>query len=429
MVHRARVIPVLLVLASQCARSARAGQLSACCVRTLHNCNEESMGEYFRFQLHKQDGAARLSTYETPHGPIAMPAFAPVGTLANVKTLEPRDLRELNAELILANTYHLYLRPGHRLVEKMGGLHDFMAWDGPILTDSGGFQVFSLADARDLDLDGVTFRSHIDGSTHRFTPEVVMEIEQALGADIAMVLDECPNPLEREENEHALLRTHRWAERCKAAHIRPDQALFGIVQGGIFPDLRLQSSAFLRDLDFDGYAIGGLAVGETKTQMYEILDVVCPEVPEDKPRYLMGVGAPEDIVEAVYRGIDMFDCVLPTRVARNASLFTPDGRINLRNARFADDPSPVQDDCSCYTCRTFSRAYLRHLYKAGEVTALRLGTIHNVHFVLNLMRKLREAISQNTLEQFRSQFLARYHISDQRVRHEQRRRRIESMRA
>ncbi|MFN2200057.1 MAG: tRNA guanosine(34) transglycosylase Tgt [Caldilineaceae bacterium] len=386
------------------------------------------MGQYFRFQLHKQDGAARLSTYDTPHGAIAMPAFAPVGTLANVKTLEPRDLRELKVELILANTYHLFLRPGHRLVEKMGGLHDFMAWEGPILTDSGGYQVFSLADARSLDDDGVTFRSHIDGSTHRFTPESVMEIEQALGSDIAMVLDECPNPLEREENERALVRTHRWAARCKAVHTRPDQALFGIVQGGIFSDLRQQSSAFLRDIDFDGYAIGGLAVGETKTQMYETLDAVCPTVPEDKPRYLMGVGAPEDIVEAVYRGIDMFDCVLATRIARNASLFTPEGRINLRNARFADDPAPVQEDCDCYTCRTFSRAYLRHLYKAGEVTALRLGTIHNIHFVLNLMRQLRQAISQNTLEEFRKDYLANYRISDQHVRHEQRRRRMESKR-
>ncbi len=269
-----------------------------------------------------------------------MPAFAPVGTLANVKTLEPRDLHELQAELILANTYHLYLRPGHRLVEQMGGLHDFMAWDGPILTDSGGYQVFSLADARELDDDGVTFRSHIDGSAHRFTPESVMEIEQALGPDIAMVLDECPDPLDRAYNEQALARTHRWAERCKAAHTRADQALFGIVQGGVFPDLRQQSAEFLTSLDFDGYAIGGLAVGETKEQMYATLDDVCPVVPADRPRYLMGVGAPEDIVEAVYRGVDMFDCVLPTRIARNASLFTPEGRINLRNARFADDAGP-----------------------------------------------------------------------------------------
>lgn len=395
------------------------------------------MQEHFRFEIHKRpnirstkmSSAARLSTYHTPHGAIELPAFAPVGTLANVKTLEPRDLHELGAQLILANTYHLYLRPGHRLVEHLGGLHSFMAWDGPILTDSGGYQVFSLADARELDDDGVTFRSHIDGSPHRFTPETVMEIEQALGADIAMVLDECPDPLDRAYNEQALARTHRWAERCKEAHTRADQALFGIVQGGIFPELRRQSSEFLAQLDFDGYAIGGLAVGETKQQMYATLDAVCPIVPADKPRYLMGVGAPEDIVEAVYRGIDVFDCVLPTRIARNASLFTPEGRINLRNARFADDPGPVQHDCNCYTCRTFSRAYLRHLYKAGEVTALRLGTIHNVHFVLDLMRRMREAIAEDALEEFRENFHASYQISDQRVRHAQRRRRVEAMRS
>ena len=387
------------------------------------------MQDHFHFQLHSVSGAARLSTFQTPHGPIHMPAFAPVGTLANVKTLEPRDLREVECQLVLANTYHLYLRPGHRLVEAMGGLHKFMAWDGPILTDSGGYQVFSLADARRLDDDGVTFRSHIDGGAHRFTPESVMQIEEALGADIAMVLDECPDPLDRDYNGRALQRTHRWAERCKAAHTRDDQALFGIVQGGVFPDLRQQSCEFLSGLDFDGYAVGGLAVGETKEQMYATLDATCPAMPADRPRYLMGVGAPEDVVEAVSRGIDMFDCVLPTRIARNGSLFTPEGRINLRNARFADDPRPVQEDCECYTCRTFSRAYLRHLYKAGEVSALRLGTIHNVHFILDLMKRMREAIAQDSLEAFRARFLARYQISDQSVRHAQRQRRLESMRA
>jgi len=375
---------------------------------------------HFQFAQHKTDGNARLSAFITPHGSIEMPAFAPVGTLANVKTLEPRDLTELGAQLILANTYHLYLRPGHELVERFGGLHGFMAWDGPMLTDSGGYQVFSLADQRKLDDDGVTFRSHIDGSMHRFTPESVMEIEQALGADIAMVLDECPEPLDRDYNIAALDRTHRWAERCKAAHTRPDQALFGIVQGGVFPDLRQQSAEFLTGLDLPGYAIGGLAVGETKEQMYAILDETCPALPADKPRYLMGVGAPEDIVEAVHRGIDMFDCVLPTRIARNASLLTPDGRINLRNARFSEDPKPVQEDCTCYTCRTFSRAYLRHLYKANEITALRLGTIHNLHFMLTLMSQIREAIAAGRFDDFRAAFLARYQISNQQVRHEQR---------
>lgn len=373
----------------------------------------------FRFNIEHTDGAARLASLQTPHGAIAMPTFAPVGTQANVKTLEPRDLHELGCNLILSNTYHLYLRPGHELIERMGGLHKFMAWDGPILTDSGGFQVFSLADQRKLDEDGVTFRSHIDGSTHRFTPERVMEIEQALGPDIAMVLDECPDPRNLDYNRQALARTHRWAERCKVAHTRPDQALFGIVQGGIFPELRLQSADFLTQLDFPGYAIGGLAVGETKPEMYATLDITCPALPIDKPRYLMGVGAPEDIVEAVYRGIDMFDCVLPTRIARNGALLTPQGRVNLRNARFAEDPRPVQEDCACYTCRTFSRAYLRHLYKAGEISALRLGTIHNVHFLLQLMAQIRAAIRANRLGDFRAEFLANYRQSDQGVRHEQ----------
>jgi queuine tRNA-ribosyltransferase len=374
----------------------------------------------FDFTIEHSVGAARLSSFTTGHGVIEMPAFAPVGTLANVKTLEPRDLTEAGCNLILANTYHLYLRPGHRLIETFGGLHQFMGWPGPILTDSGGFQVFSLAHQRKLDDDGVTFRSHIDGSRHRFTPETVMEIEQALGPDIAMVLDECPEPLNESYVRQSLQRTHRWAERCKAVHRRPDQALFGIVQGGIFPALRQESARFLGELDFSGYAIGGLAVGETKEQMYATLDETCPALPTHKPRYLMGVGAPEDVVEAVYRGVDMFDCVLPTRLARNGALLTLDGRIHMRNAQYAEDARPVQEDCPCYTCRTFSRAYLRHLYRAGEISALRLGTIHNVQFMQNLMRQLRQAIRTDTLAEFRTTFLARYRISDQRVRHEQR---------
>ncbi|HAJ34806.1 MAG TPA: tRNA guanosine(34) transglycosylase Tgt [Chloroflexi bacterium] len=374
----------------------------------------------FRFELHQTDGLARRSTFHTPHGAIEMPAFAPVGTQANVKTLEPRDLYEAGAQLILANTYHLYLRPGHELIQRFGGLHAFMGWERPILTDSGGYQVFSLAESRKLKEDGVLFRSHIDGSLHHFTPEKVMEIEQALGPDIAMVLDECPPPLDRAYNEEALARTHRWAERCKAAHHRPDQALFGIVQGGVFEDLRLQSVEFLRQLDFPGYAIGGLAVGETKQAMYATLDFTCPALPADKPRYLMGVGAPEDIVEAVARGVDFFDCVLPTRIARNGQLLTPDGRMNMRNAQYAEDQRPVQADCTCYTCRTFSRAYLRHLYKAGEISALRLGTIHNVHFMLELMRQIRDAIAEERFGAFRADFLARFRITDQATRHAQR---------
>jgi queuine tRNA-ribosyltransferase len=383
----------------------------------------------FRFELHTIDGAARLSTFHTPHGPIAMPAFAPVGTQANVKTLEPRDLDEAGCQLILANTYHLYLRPGHELVARLGGLHEFMRWPGPILTDSGGFQVFSLAHQRRLKEDGVTFRSHLDGSLHHFTPERVMEVEQALGADIAMVLDECPEPLDRAMNEAALVRTHAWAERCRLAHTRPDQALFGIVQGGIFADLRLASAEFLTQLDFPGYGVGGLAVGETKEQMYATLDVTCPALPADKPRYLMGVGSPEDIVEAVYRGIDMFDCVLPTRIARNGALFTLDGRINMRNAQYAEQTRPVQEGCTCYTCRTFSRAYLRHLYKAGEISALRLGTIHNVHFMMDLMVQIRRAIAEGRYSQFRSSFLARYRITDQATRHDQHARRSAARKA
>ena len=381
----------------------------------------------FAFQIHRTDGEARRSTFLTPHGPVEMPAFAPVGTAANVKTLEPRDLTELGVSILLANTYHLYLRPGHDRIERLGGLHNFMGWDGPILTDSGGYQVFSLAHRRQLDADGVTFRSHIDGSVHRFTPERVIEIEERLGADIAMVLDECADPHDPDYLAQALSRTHAWAERCRTAHSRPDQALFGIVQGGIYPELRAESARILTGLDFPGYAIGGLAVGETKEQMYATLDATCPHLPAHKPRYLMGVGAPEDIVEAVWRGVDLFDCVLPTRIARNGALLTSAGRFNIRNARFAEDTRPIQEACGCYTCRTFSRAYLRHLIISREISGLRLATIHNMHFMQQLMEQIRTAISQNTFASFRTEFLQAYQITDQRVRHEQRRRRAEAL--
>ena len=381
----------------------------------------------FAFQIHRTDGKARRSTFLTPHGPVEMPAFAPVGTAANVKTLEPRDLTELGVSILLANTYHLYLRPGHDRIERLGGLHSFMGWDGPILTDSGGYQVFSLAHRRQLDADGVTFRSHIDGSVHRFTPERVIEIEERLGADIAMVLDECADPHDPDYLAQALSRTHAWAERCRTAHSRPDQALFGIVQGGIYPELRAESARILTGLDFPGYAIGGLAVGETKEQMYATLDATCPHLPAHKPRYLMGVGAPEDIVEAVWRGVDLFDCVLPTRIARNGALLTSAGRFNIRNARFAEDTRPIQEACGCYTCRTFSRAYLRHLIISREISGLRLATIHNLHFMQQLMEQIRAAISQNTFASFRTEFLQAYQITDQRVRHEQRRRRAEAL--
>ena len=381
----------------------------------------------FAFQIHRTDGEARRSTFLTPHGPVEMPAFAPVGTAANVKTLEPRDLTELGVSILLANTYHLYLRPGHDRIERLGGLHNFMGWDGPILTDSGGYQVFSLAHRRQLDADGVTFRSHIDGSVHRFTPERVIEIEERLGADIAMVLDECADPHDPDYLAQALSRTHAWAERCRTAHSRPDQALFGIVQGGIYPELRAESARILTGLDFPGYAIGGLAVGETKEQMYATLDATCPHLPAHKPRYLMGVGAPEDIVEAVWRGVDLFDCVLPTRIARNGALLTSAGRFNIRNARFAEDTRPIQEACGCYTCRTFSRAYLRHLIISREISGLRLATIHNLHFMQQLMEQIRAAITQNTFASFRTEFLQAYQITDQRVRHEQRRRRAEAL--
>jgi len=346
--------------------------------------------------------------FSTPHGDIPTPVFAPVGTQATVKTLSPRELEELGATLILANTYHLYLRPGAEVIENLGGLHRFMAWDKPILTDSGGFQVFSLAAMRKVDDDGVTFRSHIDGSLHRFTPEMVVRVQEQLGADIIMCLDECAPPLDYEYNVQALQRTHRWAERCKAAHTRQDQALFGIVQGGIFEDLRQQSAEFLVGLDFPGYAIGGLSVGETKAQTRQTLDFTVPLLPADRPRYLMGVGSPEDFFEYVARGIDIFDCVLPTRLARNGAALTSTGRINLRNARFAADPAPIEEGCTCYTCCTFSRAYLRHLIKANETLGLRLVTIHNLHFELELMRRIRQSIIDGTFAEFKEDFLSRY---------------------
>ena len=365
------------------------------------------------------DTAARAGVFETPHGALPTPVFAPVGTQATVKTLTPRDLRELGASLVLSNTYHLYLRPGTRLVAEFGGLHSFMGWTGPMLTDSGGFQVFSLAQMRKVDPDGVTFRSHIDGSLHRFTPESTITAQEELGADIIMCLDECPDPLDRAYNEAALARTHAWAARCRVAHGRPDQALFGIVQGGVFPDLRVESARTLRALDFPGYAVGGLSVGETKEQMYAILDLTVPELPAGKPRYLMGVGAPEDIVEGVARGIDIFDCVLPTRVARNGGLFTHSGRMNLRNSQYAADPLPVEPGCTCYTCQNFSRAYLRHLFKAGEILGLHLATVHNVHFVLRLVEQIRAHIAAGTFGQFRQQFRDEYRLTDQAVRHAQ----------
>jgi len=355
-------------------------------------------------------GRARAGVLHTAHGPLPTPIYAPVGTQATVKALTPRQLREVGAHLVLANTYHLYLRPGDARIAALGGLHRFMAWDGPMLTDSGGFQVFSLAGGergkslRTIDDDGVTFRSHIDGSTHRFTPERVVEIQENLGADIAMVLDECAPPDDYEYNVKALGRTHAWAERCKAAHSREDQVLFGIVQGGVFPDLRARSASFLFDLDFPGYAIGGLSVGESKAQMLSTLDVTTPLLPEDRPRYLMGVGTPVDLVEGVARGIDIFDCVLPTRVARNGAALTRVERLNMRNARFADDPAPIDEACGCYACQHFSRAYIRHLIVAKEILAATLLSIHNLYTMLTLIREIREAILAGQFWEYRAAF-------------------------
>jgi queuine tRNA-ribosyltransferase len=370
----------------------------------------------FKLLYTDSDSQARLGRIVTPHGEIATPAFAPVGTQATVKALDPDDLHELGAELILANTYHLYLRPGADVLADLGGLHRFMGWDGPILTDSGGFQVFSLAERRELSDEGVVFRSHIDGSRHLFTPEMVVHVQEQLGADIIMALDECAVPHDRAYNEQAVARTHAWAERCRAAQTRDDQALFGIVQGGVFPDLRKQSAEFLTGLDFPGYAIGGLSVGETKAHMHAMLDITVPLLPADKPRYLMGVGAPEDLLEGVARGVDLFDCVLPTRLARNAALFTREGRLNIRNAQFERDSAPIEDGCACYTCRHFSRAYLRHLFKARELLAYRLATIHNVHFLLCLMRDMRAAVAQGRFLAFKAGLLAEYPIIPHEIR-------------
>ncbi|MER3459156.1 MAG: tRNA guanosine(34) transglycosylase Tgt [Chloroflexota bacterium] len=344
------------------------------------------------FELLARRGRARAGILHTPHGDVPTPVFMPVGTQATVKTMSPRDLREVGASLILANTYHLYLRPGAETVAKLGGLHRFMSWDGPILTDSGGFQIFSLQALRQVDEDGVTFRSHLDGSFHRFTPELVIAVQEQLGADIIMALDECPNPHDYAYNVAALERTHRWAERCLRAHTRPDQALFGIVQGGVFPDLRAQSAAFLTRLDFPGYGIGGLSVGETKAEMHAVLDLLDTLLPPEKPRYLMGVGTPEDLLACVVCGVDMFDSVLPTRLARHRAALTRTGRINLRNARYAEAPGPLEPGCTCYTCQTFSLAYLHHLVKADEILGLHLLTIHNLHLMLTVAREIREAI-------------------------------------
>lgn len=362
-----------------------------------------------KYNLIKKDErtGARAGILETPHGAINTPVFMPVGTQATVKTISPEELKTLGAEIILGNTYHLYLRPGHDLIAEAGGLHNFMHWDRPILTDSGGFQVFSLNDLRKISDEGVEFRSHIDGSKHLFTPEKVMEIEMALGSDIAMAFDECaPYPCPVEDVLKAVERTTQWAARCKEAHNRPDQSLFGIIQGGTIRELRERSAREITALDFPGYGIGGLSVGEPKPLMYEMLDYTVPLIPEDKPRYLMGVGSPDCLVEGVARGVDMFDCVLATRIARNGTVFLPEGKLVIRNAEYARDFSPLQKDCGCYACQNYSRAYIRHLIKCNEVLGIRLTTIHNLHFLVDLMKKIRVAILEDAFEDFRKEFFA-----------------------
>ena len=366
------------------------------------------------------ESRARAGELITSHGTVPTPVFLPVGSQATVKTLTPEEVKDIGFRMILANTYHLYLRPGIDVIKEMGGLHKFMAWGGAILTDSGGYQIFSLAPLCRVSDDGVTFRSHIDGSEHFITPELAVQYQETLGADVIMVLDECPAYGDSPEKvQKSVIRTHKWAERCLHAHQCRDQALYAIVQGGTFPELRRQSAEYLTALDFAGYAIGGLSIGEPKEATLAMTEETAAWLPENKPRYLMGVGSPEDIVEGVARGIDMFDSALPTRVARNGALFTGQGRRNIRNAAFSRVDEPVDPDCDCYTCRNFSAAYLSHLFRSEELLAYRLATIHNLRFISNLMQKIRSAILDGTFNTFRDEFWANYKTTDEQTRFEQ----------
>jgi len=363
----------------------------------------EDINSEFKFNLLKKDkvSKARLGKIETPHGEVNTPVFMPTGTQATVKSLVPEMVAELGAEVVLSNTYHLYLRPGHKIIKDMGGLHKFMNWNRPILTDSGGFQVYSLRALRKINDEGIMFQSHIDGSRHFMSPEMVMEIQEALGSDIMMCFDECtPYPVDFNYAEKSLELTVKWAGRCKDVR-KNNHALFGIVQGGIYPELRKRGVEETAGIGFDGYALGGLSVGEPKEAMYEIVGETAPLLPEDKPRYLMGVGTPQDIVECVGCGIDMFDCVMPTRNARNGMLFTNDGKVVIKNARYRNDDSPLDKQCDCYTCKNYSRAYLRHLFIAKEILATVLNTIHNIRYYMNLMERIREAIRSDNYEAFR----------------------------
>lgn len=370
------------------------------------------MSEAITYELIKEckQSGARLGRVHTKHGTFDTPVFMPVGTQATVKTMTPHEIKKIGANIILSNTYHLYLRPGHKLVEEAGGLHKFMNWDGSILTDSGGFQVFSLSKLRDITEEGVTFRSHIDGSKHFLSPEKAMEIQNALGSDIMMAFDECtPYPADYDYAKNSLERTIRWAKRCKDAHKNPDrQALFGIIQGGMYKDLRKHSVEEMTKLDLPGYAVGGLSVGEPAKLMYEMLEYTVPLMPKDKPRYLMGVGTPDYLIESAIRGIDMCDCVLPTRIGRNGTVMTSRGKLVVRNAKYARDFRPLDEECDCYVCKNFTRAYIRHLLKAGEVLGLRLTTWHNVHFLVTLMKNVRQAIKDDRLLDFRDEFANKY---------------------
>ncbi|MEG0829056.1 MAG: tRNA guanosine(34) transglycosylase Tgt [Anaerovoracaceae bacterium] len=364
------------------------------------------------YKLIKKDrkSKARRGTITTPHGIIETPVFMPVGTAGTVKAMRPEEVEELGAEIILSNTYHLYLRPGHDIVKEAGGLHEFMNWNKPILTDSGGFQVFSLGDLRKITEEGVEFRSHIDGSKHMLSPEKSMEVQNALGSDIIMAFDECaPYPAERSYVEKSLSLTTRWLKRCKAAHTNTDkQALFGIMQGGMYEDLRRESAKQIVDLDLPGYAIGGLSVGEPKDIMCEVLDYCVDFLPEDKPRYLMGVGTPDYLFEGVERGVDMFDCVLPTRIARNGTAMTSSGKVNIKNAKYERDFTPLDHNCNCYTCRNYSRAYLRHLYKGNEMLSSMLLSNHNLHFLVNMMKNIQKSIEEDSFLEYKKEFYDNY---------------------
>lgn len=366
----------------------------------------------FELQHVCSQSGARAGVLHTPHGDIHTPVYMPVGTQAVVKAMTSREMKEIGASIVLANTYHLHLRPGEDLIREAGGLHAFMAWDRPLLTDSGGYQVFSLSGLNRMTEEGVAFRSHLDGSPLFMSPESAVDIQQKLGADIAMAFDVCsPYPCGEEKAREDMERTHRWALRCKKAHTREDQALFGIVQGAFYPELRRESARALADMGFPGYGIGGLSVGEPKETMYDMLEHTLPLLPQDKPRYLMGVGTPDCLLEGVARGIDMFDCVLATRVARNGTLLTRDGRMVIKNKQYEEDFRPIDDTCDCFTCTHHSRAYIRHLFKAGEITGARLATIHNLRTLIRLMQEIRQAILEDSLPEYRADFYRRYDMA------------------